>query len=222
MVLRLAERLDVPLREQNTLLVAAGFAPVFQERGLADSALASVRQAVELVLTGHAPYPALAVDRQWTLVSANHAATALMGGVDPALLIPPVNVLRVSLHPAGLAPRIVNLTEWRAHVLERLRRQIHAAADPTLIALRDELAGYAPRRSSPPVHNDAAGAAPAILLRIASGDDVLDFITTTTVFGAPADVTLSELAIESFFPANPATATALRRIAEKEGQGGAV
>jgi transcriptional regulator with XRE-family HTH domain len=216
MVLLLAERLDVPLREQNTLLVAAGFAPVFQERSLADSTLASVRQAVELVLAGHAPYPALAVDRHWTLVSANDAAAALMADVDPALLVPPVNVLRLSLHQAGLASRIVNLTEWRAHVLELLRRQIHATADPTLIALRDELAGYAPRRFSPSAHSDAA-AAPAVVLRIASGQGILDFITTTTVFGAPVDVTLSELAIESFFPANTATATALGRMAEKAG-----
>ena len=219
MVLRLAERLDVPLREQNTLLVAAGFAPVFPERGLADNALASARQAVELVVAGHAPYPALAVDRHWTLVSANDTAMALMRDADPTLLVPPVNVLRLSLHQAGLARRIVNLAEWHAHVLERLRRQIHATADPTLTALRDELAGYARRRSSPPAHSTAA-AAPAVVLRIASGDDVLDFITTTTVFGAPADVTLSELAIESFFPANTATATALRRIAENQGRDG--
>jgi transcriptional regulator with XRE-family HTH domain len=217
MVLRLAERLEVPLREQNTLLVAAGFAPVFQERSLADSALASARQAVDLVLAGHAPYPALAVDRHWALVSANQAAAALMQGVDPALLVPPVNVLRVSLHEAGLAPRIVNLAEWRVHVLERLRRQIQATADPILSALRDELAGYPSGRSSRRVGSEADIAAPAVGLSIAFGEEILDFITTTTVFGAPADVTLSELAIESFFPANAATATALRRAGGGEG-----
>ncbi len=213
MVLRLAERLEVPLREQNTLLVAAGFAPMFPERNLADGALAAARQAVELILAGHMPYPALAVDRHWTLVSANEAAAGLMQGVDPALLVPPVNVLRVGLHRAGLAPRIVNLAEWRAHALERLRRQIHATADPTLIALRDELAGYESGRGSRPADGNAA--APAITLRIAAGDAVLDFITTTTVFGAPSDITSSELAIESFFPANAATAAVLRRAADR-------
>jgi transcriptional regulator with XRE-family HTH domain len=214
MVLRLAERLDVPLRERNTLLIAAGFAPAFPERSLSDGALASARNAVELVLAGHAPYPALAVDRHWALVSANAAAEALMQGVEPALLVPPVNVLRVSLHPAGLAPRIVNLAEWRAHIIERLRRQVQATADPVLIALRDELIGYpsgrpagnAGRREA----SDAAGV--AVALRIAVGADVLDFITTTTVFGTPVDITLAELAIESFFPANAATAAALARI----------
>jgi transcriptional regulator with XRE-family HTH domain len=213
MVLRLAEQLDVPLREQNTLLVAAGFAPAFPERNLSDAAMASARQAVELVLAGHAPYPALAIDRHWTLVSANAAAEALMQGVDPALRVPPVNVLRVSLHPAGLAPRIVNLGEWRAHIRERLRRQIQATADPVLIALRDELAGYPSGRSagSAGAGTDAAGV--AVALRIALGVDVLDFITTTTVFGTPVDITLSELAIESFFPANPATAAMLRDLA---------
>jgi len=213
MVIRLAERLDVPLREQNTLLVAAGFAPVFEERSLADDGLAAARRAVEQVLAGHAPYPALAVDRHWTLVSANRAAEALMQGVDPALLVPPVNVLRISLHASGLAPRILNLVEWRAHVLDRLRRQIHATADPVLIGLRDELAGYPSGRSPRHAGSEAAPAAPAVALRVAIGEEVLDFITTTTVFGAPADVTLSELAIESFFPANAATAAALRRMA---------
>lgn len=213
MVLRLAERLDVPLREQNMLLVAAGFAPAFPERNLSDSALASARNAVELVLAGHAPYPALAIDRHWALVSANAAARVLMQGVDSALLAPPVNVLRVSLHPAGLATRILNLAEWRAHVLERLRRQVQATADPSLIALRDELASY-PSGSSAGNTGRGDVADVAVALRIALGADVLDFITTTTVFGTPVDITLSELAIESFFPANLATAAVLRRIAE--------
>jgi transcriptional regulator with XRE-family HTH domain len=210
MVLRLAERLEVPLREQNTLLVAAGFAPAFPERNLSDTALASARQAVEQVLAGHAPYPALAIDRHWTLISANEAAEALMRGVDPALRVPPVNVLRVSLHPAGLAPRIVNLGEWRAHVRGRLRRQIQVTADPVLIALRDELAGYPSRPSAGAASTATDTAGVAVSFRIALGADVLDFITTTTVFGTPVDITLSELAIESFFPANAATAALLR------------
>ena len=129
MVLRLANRLDVPLRERNRLLVAAGFAPMYGERRLDEPAMAAARQAIDLVLKGHEPYPALAVDRHWTLVSYNRAVPLLMAGAAPALLQPPVNVLRLSLHPDGLAPRIVNLAAWRAHVLERLRQQIVASGD---------------------------------------------------------------------------------------------
>jgi transcriptional regulator with XRE-family HTH domain len=213
MVLRLAERLEVPLREQNTLLVAAGFAPSFPERSFSDDALASAREAVDHVLAGHAPNPALAVDRHWSLVCANAVAATLMRGIDPALLSPPVNVLRVSLHPAGLAARIVNLVEWRAHILERLRRQINATADPVLVALREELAGYPTGRSARSIGREADMSSVAVPFRLAAGEGVLDFISTTTVFGTPVDITLSELAIESFFPANPATAAALRRIA---------
>jgi transcriptional regulator with XRE-family HTH domain len=139
MVLRLAERLEVPLRERNTLLVAAGFAPVFPQRALDHPSLQAARQAVELVLAGHEPYPALAVDRHWTLVSANKAVAPLLAGVDAALLKAPVNVLRLSLHPKGLARRIANLAEWRAHLLARLRQQIEATADETLTALLEEL-----------------------------------------------------------------------------------
>src|SRR5262245_62320471 len=124
MVLRLSERLDVPLRERNALLIAAGYAPVYPERPLDDPALQSARKAVDLVLAGHEPYPALAVDRHWTMLAANAAIPPLLSGIDPALLKPPVNVLRLSLHPAGLAPRIANLPEWRAHLLERLRQQV--------------------------------------------------------------------------------------------------
>ena len=142
MVLHLAERLDVPLRERNVLLVAAGYAPVFSERSLSDPALRAARNAVDLVLKGHEPYPALAVDRHWTLVAANDAVTRLLAGTAPALLQPPVNVLRLSLHPDGLAPRIANLAEWRAHLLARLRRQIDVSADPILVELMNELRSY--------------------------------------------------------------------------------
>ena len=212
MVLNLAERLDVPLRERNALLNAAGFAPVFPQRPLADPALESARKAVDLVLKGHEPYPAIAIDRHWTLVAANSAAPPLMAGADPTLLQPPVNVLRVSLHPKGLAPRIANLAEWRGHVLERLRQQIAATADPVLAELAKELAGY----PGPPPAKGAAQAeygGMVVPLSFMTPDGVLSFISTTTVFGTPLDVTLSELAIESFFPADPATAEALRRMA---------
>ena len=151
MVLHLAEHLAVPLRDRNVMLAAAGYASVFGERKLDDPALASARRAMELVIQRHAPYPAIAVDRHWTLVAANDAIPALLAGVDPELLRPPVNVLRLALHPAGLALRTVNLAEWRSHLLERLRRQVDASADPVLIALREELQSYpAPSPSRPP------------------------------------------------------------------------
>lgn len=150
MVLRLAERLDLPLRERNVLLVAAGYAPVFPQRDLGDRAMTAVRAAVDQVIAGHEPYPALAVDRHWNLVAANSVVSRLIAGADPALLQPPVNVLRLSLHPDGLAPRIVNYREWRAHLLARLRRQIDLSADPVLVALLHELEGYrAPANVTP-------------------------------------------------------------------------
>src|SRR6187431_170949 len=142
MVLRLAEQLDVPLRERNVLLVAAGYAPVFPQRSLADPALQTARKAVDLVLKGHEPYPAIAIDRHWTLIAHNAVVPRLLAAADPSLLQPPVNVLRLSLHPNGLAPRIENLAEWRAHLLTRLRQQIDATADAELTKLLDELAAY--------------------------------------------------------------------------------
>jgi transcriptional regulator with XRE-family HTH domain len=213
MVLRLAERLEVPLRERNVLLVAAGYAPVFPEKKLDDPALAAARRAVDLVLKGHEPFPALAVDRHWTLIAANGAVPPLLAGADPALLRPPVNVLRLSLHPDGLAPRIANLGEWRAHLLARLRRQIEITADKVLGDLADELAAYpaprSPRPAAPP-NPDLAGVAVPFRLVTASG--ILSFLSTTTIFGTPVDITLSELALETFFPADEPTADALRRI----------
>jgi len=218
MVLRLAERLDVPLRERNVMLVCAGFAPSFPERRLDDPALAAARATIEQLLAAHAPFPALAVDRHWTLVAANAAVSTLIAGSDPALLAPPVNVLRLSLHPAGLAPRIENLPEWRAHLLERLRRQVELTADPVLVALLAELAALpAPRRSGrdavpgPAMHGRADPSAIAVPLKLRAGGAVLSFLSTTTVFGTPVDVTLAELALETFFPADEVTATALAR-----------
>lgn len=214
MVLLLAEQLEIPLRERNVLLVAAGFAPVFAERPLQDPALQAARKAVDLVLAGHEPYPALAVDRHWTLVAANGAVARLMAGADAALLQPPVNVLRLSLHPKGLAPRIANLPEWRAHLLARLRRQIEISADPVLGELLRELGAYpAPSaaRSRPGSEREYAGV--LVPVQFASDDGLLSFFSTTTVFGTPLDITLSELALESFFPADAATGEALRRLA---------
>jgi transcriptional regulator with XRE-family HTH domain len=213
MVLRLAERLEIPLRERNTLMVAAGFAPVFPQRTLDDPALKTARQAVDLVLTGHEPYPALAIDRHWTLVASNKAVAPLLAGVEASLLKPPVNVLRLSLHPKGLAPRIVNLPEWRMHLLARLRQQIDVTADAALAALMGELRGYPVTQTSkagapPPKARDYAGI--VVPFELATDSGTLAFFSTTTVFGTPVDVTLSELALEAFFPADAATVEALR------------
>jgi transcriptional regulator with XRE-family HTH domain len=219
MVLHLAEHLEVPLRDRNILLTAAGFAPVFGERPLDDPALGAARQAVELVIQGHTPYPAVAVDRHWTMIAANDAVTALLGGVDAALLRPPVNVMRVALHPAGLAPRIVNLPEWRNHLLERLRRQVETSADPVLAALLEELRGYpAPYAPRPPrPARDYAGI--VLPFELATEAGVLAFFSTITVFGTPIDVTLAELALECFYPADAATAEVLQRIGKSRGEG---
>lgn len=206
MLLRLSDRLDVPLRERNTLFVAAGYAPVYSERRIDDPSLEEARQAIELVLRGHEPYPALAVDRHWNLQAANRALPPLLQGVSPALMKPPVNVLRLSLHPEGVAPRIANLGQWRAHLLHRLRHQIEATGDPELEALHAELATYpAPEHMEEPDPN-----AVVLPLRLRTESGELSFLSTTTVFGTPVEVTLSELAIESFFPADAETAKALR------------
>jgi transcriptional regulator with XRE-family HTH domain len=216
MVLHLAQRLEVPLRERNALLLAAGYAPAFRERPLSDPALDAARQAVELVLSGHEPYPAIAVDRHWSLLASNQAAGRLLAGVAPALLQPPANVLRLSLHPDGVAPRIVNLAEWRAHLFARLGHQVDVTADPVLVDLLKELREYpapegsaaGPRAGEP----DAAGV--VVPLQLMSPAGILSFISTTTVFGTPVEVTLSELALETFFPADAATAALLRAFAE--------
>ena len=211
MVLRLAERLDVPLRERNSLLVAAGYAPMYRERPLDDPALAAAKAAVQSILRGHEPYPALAVDRHWNLLAHNAAVPLLLSGVDAALLQPPVNVLRLSLHPQGLAARIVNLGQWRHHLLERLHQQIAATGDAGLQALERELRSYAlPAGDGERVDGEVLGVAAPLRLRTEAG--VLSFISTTTVFGSPVDVTLQELALETFFPADAATALALREI----------
>ncbi len=211
MVLHLAEQLDVPLRARNALLNAAGYAPVFSERRLDDPAMAAARQAIDLVLAGHEPHPALAVDRHWCMAAANRAVTPLMVGVDPALLQPPVNVLRVGLHPGGLAPRTVNLVEWRAHLLAGLRQQIEVSGDPVLIELMAELRGYGTPASTTSSTAGPDFTAIAIPFRLATDHGVLSFFSTTTVFGTPVDVTLSELALECFYPADHATAAAMRR-----------
>jgi transcriptional regulator with XRE-family HTH domain len=212
MVLRLAERLEVPLRERNALLVSAGFAPMYRERPLDDPALAAARAAVQLILKSHEPYPALAVDRHWNMLAYNAMVPHLLAAVDPALLQAPVNVLRLSLHPQGLAHRIENLAQWRAHLFERLRQQIHATGDATLAALYEELRAYpVPEGTDAHLDGELLGVAMPFRFRSAAGP-VLSFISTTTVFGTPVDVTLQELALETFFPADEFTAAALRQL----------
>ncbi len=207
MLLHLAEQLEIPLRERNLLLTTAGYAPVFPHRSLDDPALAAARRAITLVLAGHEPYPALAIDRHWTLLVSNRAVAPFLAGVTHTLLEPPINVLRLSLHPDGLAPRIANLPEWRAHLLARLRHQIDLTADPILVDLLHELEQYpiGSIRSSTP-YIDRVNAQIAVPFQVRTNYGQLDFLSTTMLFGTPIDVTLSELAIEAFFPANAETA----------------
>lgn len=209
MLLHLAERLDIPLRERNAALLAAGFAPAYPERSLDAPELAAARAAIDSILKGHEPFPALAVDRHWNLLGANAAVAPLLAEIEDELLLEtPVNVLRVSLHPSGLAPRIVNLAEWRHHLLDRLRRQIAATHDAALTRLLDELVAYpaAPDAAAP--QNDYGGV--LVPLRVRTGGAELSLFSTTTVFATPRDVILSEVAIEAFFPADDQTRRILR------------
>jgi transcriptional regulator with XRE-family HTH domain len=202
MVLHLAEQLEVPLRDRDALLLAAGYAPAFGARDLDAPEMAPVREAIELVLAAHEPYPAAVVDRHWNLVAGNSGIALLTASVAPALLEPPVNVLRVSLHPDGLAPRIANLAEWREHLLHRLRRQVMLTGDDDAAGLLAELEAYPSPEGEPPPHNDIV-----VPLRLRDG---LAFFSTVATFGTAVDITVSELSIEAFFPADEATAEALR------------
>ena len=205
MIERLAGQLDVPLRERNRLLLAGGYAPVHPEHEWDEPDLAAVRDALRVVLAAHEPHPAVLLNRWWELVDANAAIAALLDGVDPALLEPPVNVLRLSLHPGGLAPRIRNLGQWRAHLLEQLHQRIERTADPRLVELAEELAGYP--------GGEVAAAAPTdvvLPLRLATPAGELSFFSIAAHVGTAADVTVDELTIEAFYPADAATAEALR------------
>jgi transcriptional regulator with XRE-family HTH domain len=213
MVLHLAEQLEVPLRARNELLVAAGFAPLYGRRGLDAPDMAAVRSALDLVLAAYDPFPAVVVDRGWNLVAGNRGVVVLTAGVAPGLLEPPVNVLRLALHPEGMAPRIRNLPQWRAHLLHRLAREARVSGDPGLAALHGELArlpgGLDPR---PP---DGV----AVPLRLRAGDEELAFLSTVTTFGTAVDLTAAEVSIEAFLPADERTAAALRRAAGQPAAG---
>jgi transcriptional regulator with XRE-family HTH domain len=208
MILHLAEQLQIPMRERNMLLIAGGYAPIFPERGFSDSALSAVREAIGLLLESHKPYPAFALDRHWNLVTSNRALPILYEGVSPALVTPPVNAMRLSLHPEGLAPRILNLSEWRAYAFRRLRRAINLTADPVLVELLREIQSF-PEAASPA---EPAEDQVIVPFRVRTSVGVLSFFTTIMVFGTPIDVSLSELALESFLPADEETAEIVARL----------
>jgi hypothetical protein len=211
MVLRLAEHLDVPLRERNAMLLAAGFAPEYSEQHLQAPGMTAVRAAIDLVLDAHHPYPAVAVDRYWNIVAANPAATVLSDGVAERLLTPEPNVYRISLHPEGMANRIRNFAEYAPHLLAQLRHDLAATADPQLGELLEEVESYSTTKRLTRPHSPQRPV--VIALRFGHPQGELSLFTTIATFGTPADVTVSELAIESFFPADHETAARLEQIA---------
>jgi len=206
MLLHLTEALEIPLRERNTLLVAGGYAPMFRERRLDDAALAEARRAIDVVLEAQKPFPAFALDRHWNIVASNQALPQLYEGVAPELLAPPPNTLRLALHPRGAAPRIENLPEWRAHLLARLRKQVEITGEGVLKGLLEEVLSYPGEKTENRTFENTV----LVPLRIRCSLGVLSFMSTTTVFGTPVDVTLAELAIEMFFPADAATANLVK------------
>ncbi|MEU9502345.1 helix-turn-helix transcriptional regulator [Streptomyces sp. NPDC048196] len=210
MVLRLAEHLDVPVRERNALLIAAGYAPTFPETPLDDPAMDALRSGLERLLTGYEPFPALVVDGLYTVQAANRGITMLLSDVDPALLAPPLNAMRITLHPEGLAPRIRNFLEWREHLLGQMERQLALMRSAPLRALYEEVSGY----PLPPGGRERASfgdhAPFALPMMIEHDGRVLSFISTIATFNTPMDVTVSELAVETFLPADPETVTYLR------------
>ena len=214
MILHLSDQLDIPLRERNTLLLAGGYAPAFPEHQLNAPPLSVVNEAINAVLEGHLPFPAVVVDRHWELVAGNAAIALLTAGAAAHLQEPPVNVLRLSLHPEGMAPRIANLSQWRRHLLARLAHQVQATGDPVLENLHRELLSYPGGPLRRDTADEAGGTASAIVvpLRYRTPAGELSFFSTTTVFGTPLDVTVSELAIEAFYPADAQTADSLRAL----------
>jgi transcriptional regulator with XRE-family HTH domain len=214
MVTHLAEQLDVPLRERNTLLLAAGYAPMFAQRSLEDPEMGHAREAIERFLAGHEPYPALVVDRHWNILAANTASRVFTGGAAPHLLEPPANAFRIALHPEGMAPRIENFAEWSGALMVRLRRQAAVSGDPEIGALYEELSAY-PGVALEPVRDEPGEAEPLVLhrFRLAEAPVSLSLFATVTNFGTADDITLSELAIEAFYPADDASRAALQQLA---------
>jgi len=214
MITRLAEYLDIPLRDRNMLLLAAGFAPAFPERGLAE--LEAAKNAIDSVLKAHKPYPAFAVDRHWNVVLSNSALPQLYEGCSADLLRTPINAMRLILHPAGMGPRILNFAEWRAHSLSVLRQQIAARADPVIQRLQAEIAAYPVPPNSEPLGGFEASQRLATPLRIATRLGTVSFLNTVTVFGTPNDVTLAELALEMLFPADAETIEIARSMVQEQ------
>ncbi|WP_328382960.1 helix-turn-helix transcriptional regulator [Streptomyces sp. NBC_00400] len=210
MVLRLAEHLDVPVRERNALLIAAGYAPTFPETPLDDPSMAALRSGLERLLTGYEPFPALVVDGTYHVQAANRGVTVLLDGIAPALLQPPLNSMRLTMHPDGLAPRIRNYREWRSHLLAQMERQLALMRSPRLRALYDEVSAY----PLPPGGREKAAfgehAPFALPMMLEHDNTVLSFISTIATFNTPMDVTVSELAVETLLPADPETAAYLR------------
>jgi len=212
MILRLTEHLEVPLRERNALLLAGGYAPAYPQHGLDEPELASVRAALRQVLTGHEPFPAVVINRWWEMVDGNAGIAVLVEGCAPQLLEPPVNVLRLSLHPDGMAPRILNLSEWRAHLLTQLQQRARATGDQRLSELHDELLGYPGGLAEAPSGTDVV-----LPLRFRHGERELSFFSISAKVGTATDVTVDELAIESFYPAEQDTADYLRATSQHPG-----
>ncbi|QIS12322.1 helix-turn-helix domain-containing protein [Nocardia arthritidis] len=202
MLVHLCEHLDIPLRERNRLLLAAGYAPAYAEPSLDTPAMDAVRGALRQILAGHEPYPALAIDQCWNMIDANKGVALLLTGIDSRLLTAPVNALRLSLHPDGMAPWIINLPEWRGHLLARLNRQIEVTGTPEFAELRDEMLSYPGGEADPELPDPDQAVVP---MRLRHDGRELSFISATTVFGTPMNVTVAELAIESFFPADQQT-----------------
>ena len=215
MVLRLSDELKVPLREQNLLLLAAGFAPAFAERPMSE--LTAARQAIEQILAAHRPYPAFAVNRHWDIVLSNRALPQLYVDCSAELLRPPVNAVRLTLHPLGLAPRIVNLAEWRGHVIAVLRQQAEATADAGVQALLAETMAY-PAPEAAAIGDSDGPQRYATPLQIATQRGTISFLNTNTIFGTPTDVTLSELALEMLFPADAGTVAIVHAMAAEAGE----
>ncbi|MCX5085859.1 helix-turn-helix domain-containing protein [Streptomyces sp. NPDC056121] len=217
LVLRLAEHLDVPVRERNALLLAAGYAPRFAETPLDDPSMGALREGLDRLLHGYEPYPALVVDATYTVVAANRGIAMLMEGIPESLLTPPLNAMRLTLHPEGLAPRIRNLREWRGHLLAQMERQIALDRSEALRAVYDEVKAYpvADRdRDGGDNHGESGGAVPyfALPMVIEHDGQVLSFVSSISTFNTPMDVTVAELAIETFLPADPATVKYLRSL----------
>jgi transcriptional regulator with XRE-family HTH domain len=216
MVLHLSEQLEVPLRDRNQLLLAAGFAPAYAERAIDAPEMAPVRDALDRILKGHEPYPAVVVDRWWDLAAVNAGVALLTSAVAPHLLEPPANALRITLHPEGMAPRIRNLPEWRAHLLDRLKRQVAVTNDERLAALYGELSAYPGGEATLPAHEPSI----AVPLKLQAGETELSLFSTISTFGTAVDITLAELAIEAFFPADETTADYLRTSAASSARAG--